>query len=55
MARAPLRSGADDEELAGLIGSVWRRRTDRYSEERAQVTRFQRSRERKIEMYQIGG
>ena len=53
--RTPLRSGADDEELAELIGNVWGRRTDRYSEERAQVTRFQRSRERKIEMYQIGG
>ena len=53
--RTPLRNGAADEELAELIGSIWRRRTDRYSEERAQVTRFQRSRERKIEMYQIGG
>ena len=53
--RTPLRSGAGDQELAELIGSVWRRRTDRYSEERAQVTRFERSRARKIEMYQIGG
>ena len=53
--RTPLRSGAGDAELAELAGGVWRRRTDRYSEERAQVTRFERSRARKIEMYQIGG
>lgn len=53
--RAPLRRGAGDAELAELIGGVWRGRADRYSEERAQVTRFQRGRARKIEMYQIGG
>ena len=48
---APARS---DHELAELIGSVWRGRTDRYSEERAEVTAFERTRERKIEMYPIG-
>ena len=61
--RTPLRAGADDHELAELIGSVWRGRTDRYSEERAEVTAFERARthpperkqERKIEMFQIGG
>ena len=51
----PLRAGASDRELAELIGGVWRNRTDRYSEERAQVTEFEQARERKIEMYQIGG
>ena len=53
--RTALRRGAGDEELAELIGNVWRRRSDRYSEERAQVTRFRRGRARKVEMYQIGG
>ena len=53
--RTPLRAGASDAELSELIGSVWRRRVDRYSEERAEVTSFERTRGRKIEMYQIGG
>ena len=30
--RALLRGGADDEELHAMIGRVWSRRTDRYSE-----------------------
>ncbi len=33
--RGPLRSGATDDELGGLIAGLWRSRTDRYSEERA--------------------
>ena len=53
--RTPLRAGADDAQLAALLGDVWRRRVDRYSEQRAAVTRFKRERQRKIEMYQIGG
>jgi cyclic pyranopterin phosphate synthase len=53
--RTPLRAGASDEELAALLAGVWRRRVDRYSEERAEVARFQRERGRKVEMYQIGG
>ena len=53
--RTPLRGGAGDRELSDLLAGVWRRRVDRYSEERAEVTRFERSRARKIEMYQIGG
>ena len=53
--RTPLRAGAGDAQLAELLGAVWRRRVDRYSEERAAVTRFRRDRQRKIEMYQIGG
>ncbi|MDE0024340.1 MAG: GTP 3',8-cyclase MoaA [Spirochaetaceae bacterium] len=53
--RTPLRGGASDRDLADLLAGVWRRRVDRYSEERAEVTRFERNRERKIEMYQIGG
>ena len=53
--RTPLRGGAGDAELTELIAGVWRGRSDRYSEERAEVNRFQRRRARKIEMYQIGG
>lgn len=51
----PLRAGASDAQLGALLGDVWQRRVDRYSEERAEVTRFKRDRMRRIEMYQIGG
>lgn len=50
--RAPLREGATDEELTQFIRGVWGKRTDRYSEERASLTE---PRERKVEMYHIGG
>jgi len=50
--RGPLRSGAGDAELLALIESLWKRRVDRYSEER--VERIGASR-RKVEMYHIGG
>ena len=50
--KAPLRSGATDEELEELIMGLWRVRTDRYSEERTGHTGPQPS---KVEMYQIGG
>jgi cyclic pyranopterin phosphate synthase len=50
--RGPLRAGASDEELAGLIGRVWSGRTDRYSEIRAELRERHES---KIEMYYIGG
>ncbi|MFT5441338.1 MAG: cyclic pyranopterin phosphate synthase, partial [Myxococcota bacterium] len=36
--RAPLRAGATHEEMLELVSSVWRVRTDRYSEERGQMT-----------------
>ena len=49
--RSPLRDGASDEELKELMASVWRLRTDRYSEERTAETTARR----KIEMYHIGG
>jgi cyclic pyranopterin phosphate synthase len=51
--RTPLRAGAGDEELLGLIRSTWRRRADRYSELRRLPPR--EARPRKIEMYYIGG
>ena len=55
--RGPLRSGASDEEMLQLIGGVWAKRRDRYSEERAGLsdTSQHPSASRRIEMYQIGG
>ncbi len=49
--RTPLRAGASDAELAGLIGNVWRARTDRYSELRSTATVAQP----KAEMSLLGG
>lgn len=52
--RQPMRDGASDEELAGIIHKVWTRRADRYSEMRAQL--ISNGREiQKMEMYYIGG
>ena len=51
--RDPMRSGATDAELIGLIQGVWRLRTDRYSEQRGSKAReypLQR-----VEMYRMGG
>ena len=50
--RGPLRDGATDEELAGIIEGVWRTRTDRYSGIRSSLTE---PISHKVEMYQIGG
>jgi cyclic pyranopterin phosphate synthase len=50
--KSPLREGASDEELLSRIQSVWKDRSDRYSEERFT---HGPSRAHKIEMYQIGG
>lgn len=54
--KTPLRGGATDDELAELIAATWRRRTDRYSEERTEALRrgtFAPA--EKIEMFRIGG
>jgi cyclic pyranopterin phosphate synthase len=53
--RGPLREGEDDDALRERIEGVWRRRTDRYSEERARLRESGRSDRHKIEMYQLGG
>jgi cyclic pyranopterin phosphate synthase len=55
--RTSLRSGAGDDELRDLIRSVWRARSDRYSEERAANTDLDGhvKPRPKIEMYHIGG
>ena len=50
--RGPLRAGASDEELAGIIRAVWTSRDDRYSEERSELRNDER---RRVEMYEIGG
>ena len=47
-----LRGGAADEEILSQIETLWKRRTDRYSEERA--ARAGQGGE-KVEMYHIGG
>ena len=49
--RGPLRAGADDAELEALIGRIWRRRGDRYSELRTAET----AGAPKVEMSYIGG
>jgi cyclic pyranopterin phosphate synthase len=55
--REPLRSGADDRELAQRIREVWSRRADRYSAERALPARSRSGAPTgpKIEMSYIGG
>ncbi len=50
--RGPLRAGAGDAELAGLIRAVWNAREDRYSEIRSSVSPDARAH---VEMYAIGG
>ena len=49
-----LRAGADDAALAQRLAGVWRARTDRYSEERAQILAAGKARA-KVEMSYIGG
>ncbi len=50
--RGPLRAGAGDEELAGVVRAVWNARDDRYSEIRSEASAAARQR---VEMYAIGG
>jgi cyclic pyranopterin phosphate synthase len=49
--RTPLRAGASDAELADIVGNVWMKRDDRYSELRARNA----APADKVEMYYIGG
>ena len=55
--KTPLRAGASDDELRELIHTVWSRRTDRYSEERAEKLSppTAQAEPGRIEMYRIGG
>jgi GTP 3',8-cyclase len=52
--RGPLRAGASDADLAGILQNVWRNREDRYSEQRGRK-RAAAERESRIEMYRMGG
>ena len=53
--RALLRGGGSDEDLAAVIGGIWRARTDRYSELRGLSTRRPPAPDGRIEMSYIGG
>ncbi|MCI4658734.1 GTP 3',8-cyclase MoaA [Cryobacterium zhongshanensis] len=54
--RALLRGGATDDELSAAMASVWRERTDRYSDLRsAKTSELRASGKKKIEMSYIGG
>jgi cyclic pyranopterin phosphate synthase len=53
--KTPMRSGATDDELAEIIGKVWKNRDDRYSELRSENTEFNLSTGDRVEMYYIGG
>ena len=52
--RGPIRHGASDDELLKLILETWRRRSDRYSQLRAEETP-RASTPPKVEMHRIGG
>lgn len=49
--RGPLRAGASDDALEQIIRDIWTQRTDRYSEERTELSEPRE----KVEMYHIGG
>jgi cyclic pyranopterin phosphate synthase len=49
-----LRRGGSDAELRALVNDTWSARTDRYSEQRAALTK-PGSKRRRLEMYEIGG
>ena len=51
--REPLRAGASDADLVGRLQNVWRRRTDRYSEQRGREGRPETA--ARVEMYRMGG
>ncbi len=53
--RGLMRSGCTDDELAEVMASIWRKRTDRYSEIRSSLTGELRGRGQRIEMSYIGG
>lgn len=52
--KTPMRNGASDDELRGLIRNAWEQRDDRYSELRSEQKITEHSLH-KIEMYYIGG
>lgn len=52
--RAPLREGANDQQLFEVIRDVWQNREDRYSELRPKILPAHTA-SHKVEMFQIGG
>jgi len=52
--RESLRGGADDDELRGILSSIWLQRADRYSELRSPDI-AEHHVLKKVEMYRIGG
>jgi cyclic pyranopterin phosphate synthase len=51
-----LRSGSSDDEILKVIQNTWKKREDRYSEQRHDFLRSHTGRDqRKVEMFQIGG
>src|SRR5437667_12719768 len=53
--RGPLRDGATDEQLSGILGKVWGARADRYSDLRTAPTEIVIRPRKKVEMSAIGG
>lgn len=55
--KAVVRSGAGDEDLARFISTVWGQRSDRYSEQRAEILKSGNGSgsRKKIEMISLGG
>jgi cyclic pyranopterin phosphate synthase len=60
--RGPLRAGASDADLAGLLQNVWRNRSDRYSELRGRLLERKPpadaadgEKSDRVEMYRMGG
>ena len=56
--RSPLRAGASDADLVGLLQNVWRNRDDRYSESSRPVlerTPAEGDKAERVEMYRMGG
>jgi len=53
--RDPMRAGATDDEIAQIIRNTWGHRIDRYSEIRTSLTKEDRDKRKKVEMYHIGG
>ena len=56
--RNPLRAGASDAALVGLLQNVWRNRTDRYSEIRGRLLEHKPEgvdKPDRVEMYRMGG
>lgn len=56
--KALLRGGASDAEIVNRVGSIWRERTDRYSDERLEALRssdYDPKSHKKIEMISLGG